>query len=202
MNPYVAQILEKVLEHRNQIVNSCDLVTNGTIMFNDEILKIMEANKDIMRVIISDYGKGLSKKVGEIEKEVKKRGINYRIQHYDVKAESWTYDGWVDFRDHTLKHDTEEKLIAQGKRCIFRIGHYWVINDGELHPCSRQYWRMHNEIIEYDLSGFIDLNQDNLDVLAERQKLYVLENGPYLKSCAYCNGCYAGIKRHRPAEQL
>lgn len=202
MNPELVPILKKTLEYRNQIESSLDMVTNGTIMFKEELLELLQANKDFMRVIISDYGKGLSVRIDDIEAELKKRGINYRIQHYDTRSDSWTYDGWVDFSDHSLKHNTEEKLIAQGKRCIFRLGHYWVINDGELHPCSRQYWRMREGILERDPDWYIDLNQEQMVLKAEQEKLAALESVPYLKSCAYCNGVHAGVKRYRPAEQL
>lgn len=202
MNPELVPILEKILQYREHIEDSVDIVTNGTIMFKPELLKFLGDNRDIMRVIVSDYGNGLSPRVAEIEEKLKELGVNYRIQNYDTNAEEWTYNGWVDFSDHSLKHDTEEKLLEQAKRCIFRQGHYWVINDGELHPCSRQYWRMREGILEKDNDWYIDLNKEDMDVMGEKDKLAALEKTPYLKSCAHCNGVYNGIKRYKPAEQL
>ena len=155
-----------------------------------------------MRIIISNYGKNLSTKINAIEEALNQIGVTYRIQNYDSESTEWTYDGWVDFTDHSLKHDTEEKLKRQGARCIFRQGHYWVINDGELHPCSRQYWRMRKGIIPKDKDWYLDLNELQMDLEEQRMKLQQLEQVPYLKSCAYCNGVYNGIKRYKPAEQL
>lgn len=202
INPDLVRIMEKVLSYKNNISDTIDIVTNGTIMFKEDLLQLLESNNEKMRVIISDYGNGLSSKIGEIENALTERNIVYRIQNYASNSDEWTYNGWVDFSDHSLKHDTEEKLIAQGKRCIFKQGHYYVINDGELHPCSRQYWRMRQGIMPKDEQWYIDLNQENIDIDKEQMKLKKLEEAQYLKSCAYCNGVYNGIKRYKPAEQL
>lgn len=202
LHPDLIKIMEKVLEYRCHILNSIDIVTNGTIMFSEELWECLEKNKCKIRIIISDYGRQLSPYVEEIEMELKQRKVNYRVQHYDNDVGEWTYNGWVDFRDHRLKHHTEQKKIEQAKRCIFRKGHYWVINDGELHPCSRQYWRMYSGVLERDKEWYIDLKGSDLDLNIEQKKLAMLESVPYLKSCAYCNGVYEGIERHRPAEQL
>ena len=202
MNPDFKKILEEVIKYKSKITGYIDMVTNGTIMFQEDLLNVLVMNKDIVRVIISNYGSNLSTKVGMIREKLEALGINYRIQDYDTDKEEWTYNGWVDFSDHSLKHDTMDKLLEQCKRCIFRLGHYYVINDGELHPCSRQYWRMHEGIMEKDEEWFIDLKNPNLSVEKETEKLYFLEETEYLKSCAYCNGVYNGIERHKPAEQL
>lgn len=202
MNPDLVPIMEHILKHGGQIENSIDIVTNGTIIFQEDLLNFLKKNNTKMRVIISNYGKNLSTKINDIEKALNQIGVTYRIQNYDSESTEWTYDGWVDFTDHSLKHDTEEKLKCQGARCIFRQGHYWVINDGELHPCSRQYWRMRKGIIPKDKDWYLDLNELQMDLKEQRTKLQQLEQVPYLKSCAYCNGVYNGIKRYKPAEQL
>lgn len=202
INPDLTEIMRYVFTYKSQIRKHIDIVTNGTILFKKDILELFSDNKDLVRVIISNYGKDLSPRVNEIEQQLRDIGIEYRIQNYDIAAEEWTYSGWVDFSDHSIKHKTLEEVKQQGKRCIFKLGHYYVINDGELHPCSRQYWRMRQGIMEKNQGWFIDLNQKNLDVDAEKRKLGFLEETEYLNSCAYCNGVWNGIQRHRPAEQL
>lgn len=202
MNPDFSKIMEEVIKYKSHITDSVDMVTNGTIMFPNDLLKVLAENKDIVRVIISNYGAALSTKVDMIKGQLEGLGINYKIQDYDTDKDEWTYDGWVDFSDHSLKHDTMEKLLEQCKKCIFRLGHYYVISEGELHPCSRQYYRMHEGIIEKDTDWYIDLKNPDLCVETETEKLTFLEKTKYLKSCAYCNGVYNGIECHKPAEQL
>ncbi len=202
MTPQLVQIMEKIMEYRDCIKGTVDIVTNGTIMFPDELLALFQRNSDKMRVIMSNYGKDLSGKIRDIEKALIERKIPYRIQNYASDSTEWTNDGWVDFSDHSLKHDTVEKLEIQGKKCFVRQGRYYVINAGELHPCFRQYWRMHTGIMELEDSEYIDLNQVNMDVNKELDKLKKINEYPYYKSCAYCNGLYNGIERYKPAEQL
>lgn len=201
INPDLVPIMEYVLKYEEQIENSIDIVTNGTIMFSDELLDLLQNHRNKLRIILSDYGESLSTKIKAIENVLKEKEITYRVQNYAAGSDNWTYNGWVDFTDHSLKHFTENELIQQGKRCIFRQGHYWVINNGELHPCSRQFWRMHQGIIPIDEEWYIDLIRlENVE--AGRERIRKLEDAVYLKSCAYCNGVYNGIERHRPAEQL
>jgi organic radical activating enzyme len=202
LHPNLVDILRKIIEYSDKIEDKIDIVTNGTIMFSNELIEFLEKNKNKMRVILSDYGCKLSKKIENISRELTKANIPYRIQNYSSDSDIWTYNGWVDFTDHSLKHRTENELIEQGKKCIFRLGHYYVINDGELHPCSRQYWRMHENIIPKDDYWYIDLKQRKMNIQKEEKKLQCLEEKIYLNSCAYCNGVYNGIKRYKPAEQL
>lgn len=198
----IVRIMELVFTYSNQVKETVDLVTNGTIPFSGDLLKVLERNREKARVIVSDYGADLSKNIGKIVQALEEHKICYRIQNYAGDGD-WLFDGWVDFRDHSLKHTTEEELLQQALRCIFRRGHYYVINDGELHPCSRSYWRMRNGIIPRDQKQYIDLlNMKDADVLEMKKRLLEIETLVALNSCAYCNGVYNGVERHKPAEQL
>lgn len=202
MHKDIARILALVISYRNQIQEHVDLVTNGTIKLSEELLEVLVENKEITRVIISDYGLDLSKQIPIIVEKLEQNGITYRIQSY-ANEENLLYDGWVDFTDHSLKHKTEKELLAQANRCIFRRGHYYVINDGELHPCSRSYWRMRINVIDKDKTQYINLLEQTDDRVDEnKKKLDFIENLVALNSCAYCHGVYNGIKRYKPAEQL
>lgn len=202
MHKDIAKIMEMVFSYRNQIEDTIDMVTNGTIPIGEDLLQVLQDNKDKARIIVSNYGKDLSKNIDKVIKALEEWGINYRVQNY-AGDDNWLFDGWVDFSDHSLKHDTPEKLRQQALRCIFRRGHYYVINDGELHPCSRSYWRMRTGVIPKNKEQYIDLlhaNEEETEELKERLKS--IENLEALNSCAYCNGVYNGIKRYKPAEQL
>ena len=198
----IAGIMELVFTYSNQVKQTVDLVTNGTIPFSGDLLKVLEKNREKARVIVSDYGADLSKNMGKIVQALEEHKIHYRIQNYTGNGD-WLFDGWVDFRDHSLKHITEEELLEQALKCIFRRGHYYVINDGELHPCSRSYWRMRSGIIPKDPEQYIDLlHMKDVDVAEVKKRLWGIEELVALNSCAYCNGVYNGVERHKPAEQL
>lgn len=199
MHKNLSQIFSLVLQYQTQIKDHIDIVTNGTLLFSPETLQILMSNPKI-RVIISDYGKDLSRKVEDLKKQLEDAHVFYRIQNY-AGDDNWLYNGWVDFRDHSIKHFNEEEIKAQAKSCIFRQGHYYVINEGELHPCSRQYWRMREGIMPKDKKYFVDLLA-NESVAEQRVKLERIENLEYLLSCSRCEGVRNNSKRYKPAEQL
>lgn len=199
LNPAFYDIMKLVYTYGRQIRNYIDIVTNGTMLMDVRTLELLKKNAKNTRVIISDYGKELSRKKEALVEQLQKYGIFYRVQNY-AGSEDWLYDGWVDFTDHSLKHTTPKELERQALRCIFRQGHYYVINEGELHPCSRSFWRMYKGIISRDEEQFLDLLHCTPQI--GRTKLEHIEKLVALNSCAYCNGVYPGVKRYRPAEQL
>lgn len=145
----VSQMMAEIMKYRERIENSIDLVTNGTLPLKDSLIDVLSQNKDMVRIIINNYGKDLSKNVDDIIAVLEQNDIFYRVQNYEEDSD-WTYDGWVDFRDHSLKHKTEEARLEQVRRCVFRRGHYYGISNGILHPCNRSYYRMESGIIDKD----------------------------------------------------
>lgn len=201
LNKDITKIMDKVYEFSDRIEKNIDIVTNGTLSMSEELLKLLSQYAEKTRVIISDYG-DLSKKRDELIAQLEKWNINYRVQNYAGES-NWLFDGWVDFSNHSLKHVTQGEVETQAHKCIFRQGHYYVINDGELHPCSRSYWRMREGIIPKDEKQYINLLDtfgDNIQ--GNRERLEAIEKLVSLNSCAYCNGVHDGVKRYKPAEQL
>ena len=193
--------MEYAFSYRDKIKSTLDIVTNATIPFPNDLIKVLGKNKDKSRVIISYYGESLSKKKDFIVKQLEENHINYRVQDYAANK-NWTYGGWVDFGDDTLKYNDTEELKKHADSCIFRQGKYYVINFGELHPCNRQFWRMYKNIIKKDDDFFIDLSADDFDIESAGKKLIALDSLEILPSCPYCNGCKKDSIRFRPAEQL
>ena len=199
MHRELVKIFENVFKYSMQIKDTIDLVTNGTIQIKEGILDFLEDNSEKVRVIISDYGV-LSPYVSEITESLRERNIKYRVAKY--YGEDLIYNGWVDFSDHSYKHTTKSEINAQGQRCIFRQGRYYLITEGELHPCSRSAWRMKSEIIPVLTNQKINLLNDLIDIKGEKEKLLELDKMIALTSCAYCNGVHEESERIKPAEQI
>ncbi|MBU5676669.1 radical SAM protein [Alkaliphilus sp. MSJ-5] len=199
MHKELLEILKNVLKYSTQIRDTIDIVTNGTLKMKTELLDFLQVNARKFRVIISDYGP-LSPNVDILVKDLSDRNIEHRVAKY--YGEDLTYDGWVDFSDHSQKHFTKSEIETQAKRCIFRQGRYYVITDGELHPCSRSAWRMRSEIISSYEDQKIDLLGDMIDINIQKEKLLELDNRVSLTSCAYCDGVHEDSERIIPAEQL
>lgn len=200
VNKELPQILEETFKYQNQVLNTIDIVTNGTLPISKELLTVLINHKDKVRVIISNYGP-LSRKINEVKEALETNGINVRIEEY-YDEETMKYGGWLDYRNHDLKHFTKEEIEKQASECIFRQGRYYDLNFTELHPCSRSFWRMINGIIKKDKTQYLDLLDENTSVEEKKDLLLYIDGLTSLNSCAHCDGNKPGAKRYKPAEQL
>lgn len=200
LNKDCYSILKEVFGYQAQIRGSIDFVTNGTIMIPDQILTLFEEHADHCKIVISNYGEHLSKKVDEIEKELKKRNIPYRISKF--YGDNLYYDGWIDFSNHSLKWKSVEERDMNAQQCVQRKGKYFVINEGEIHCCSRSFWRIHEKIIPKVKGEYVPLMDMTLSIEEKRADLLSMYQKKSSTSCAYCVGLCNGVKRVKPAEQM
>ena len=192
-------VLELVHTYSNQILKSVDFVTNGALMIAPQVIDFLTANRDKSRVIISDYGK-YSPQAGDLEKKLLDAGVSVRVEHYHGK--DLLHGGWIDFRDHSLKHITRADRDRQGASCFFKNKRNYTIRKNELHNCARSYWRMLQNIIPRNPEEYIDLLDTSESVPQQREKLRKLHSLVSVTSCAYCVGATDKTERHVPAEQL
>ena len=200
LNKDVYPILKEVYKYKEQIKCSVDFVTNGTIEIPDELLDLFELHKEETKVVLSNYGEKLSVKIDSIEEKLRQRGISYRISKF--YGENLYYDGWIDFTDHSLKWNTLEKRDCNAQKCVHRVGKYFVIDDGELHCCSRSYWRIRNHIIPKVKGEYVPLLDESVSIEEKRKDLIEMLQKKSSTSCAYCVGLCNDAKRVKPAEQL
>lgn len=200
LNKDLKDILSEAWKYRNQIIGTIDMVTNSTIMIPCEILDFFEKHKEKTRIILSDYGKELSKEIGNIEEQLVNRGITYRISK--LSGDDLYYGGWIDFSDHSLKWKTKEERDANAMKCLHGTGKYFVINDGCIHRCSRSYWRMKSGIIPYTKGEYVPLLDEEISLEEKRELLLGMLDMVSSTSCAYCVGFRNGIPRVKPAIQL
>lgn len=199
MHKDLLPVLKEVHKYKDQITGSVDFVTNGTLNIPEDILAFFEEHAEKTRIILSDYGE-LSTKIGAISAELDKRNIPYRISNFH--GDNLYYDGWIDFTDHSKKIDDIAARDAQGRVCVHRAGRYFVINDGELHSCSRSYWRISRGLIPRNPKEYVPLLDDTMTVQEKRDVLRYMFSQDSSTSCAHCVGLRNDVPRHRAAEQL
>lgn len=78
----------------------------------------------------------------------------------------------------------------------------FVIYDGELHCCSRSYWRIKNQIIPKVKGEYVPLLDDTISLEEKRRDLIEMNSKKSSSSCAYCVGLCNDAKRVQPAQQL
>lgn len=200
LNKDVCLILQEVFKFEKQINGSVDFVTNGTIEISEDILNLFELHKNNAKVILSDYGAELSTKLKKIEKQLKEHFISYRVSK--LHGGDMYYDGWIDFSDQSLKWNTIEERDRNAQKCIHRVGKYFVIDDGELHCCSRSYWRIHEGIIPKIKGEYVALLDESTSLEEKRKDLIEMYNKKSSTSCGYCIGFCNDVPRVTPAQQL
>lgn len=193
-------ILKEVFKFEKQIKYSVDFVTNGTMYIPSEILELFASNKNKVKVVLSDYGESLSKNIEQIQDDLQKYDISYRISKF--YGDDLYYDGWIDFTDHSLKWNTIEERDCNAQKCVHAVGKYFVINNGELHRCSRSFWRMHKNIIPKVEGEYVPLVDQSISLDRKREILEGMYNMKSGTSCAYCVGLCNDVPRVRPAQQL
>ncbi len=193
------RIIKKALEYSDQMKRFL-ILTNGTLLFEDEVIQILKENKDMCHVTISDYG-DLSIKTKELADILHQNDISCRKIKYN--GDNLFFDGWVDFGDHTQKHFTQEEIDEKGRKCSVRNRHcnFYIIN-GEIHSCGRSYRRMELNIIPKNKKEYVDLFDDSISNEEKRKTLNYIYNSTSATSCAYCNGLCKDSPRFQPAEQL
>ena len=199
LHPDIVKILNAVKNYSERITERIDIVTNGTIMFTDELLAFFVENSPKTKVIISHYGQ-YSPKADMLIDKLTELGINYRAAKY--YGDDLLYGGWLDFRDHSQKHFSPEAVARQAEGCIVSRNRYYLISEGEMHTCTRAHWRMREGIIPRNREEYLDLLDPKADLESQKITLTKLETRASTTSCAYCHGSNDSHLRYTPAEQL
>lgn len=200
LNKELLKILNEVIKYSNQINKSIDFVTNGTIKISNEILTFFKENNKKTKIVLSDYGPELSVELKNIEHDLILNGITYRVSHFF--GDDLYYNGWIDFTDHSYRWTNKKDRDQNASQCLHRTGKYFLINDGELHSCSRSFWRMREGIIPKIKEEYIPLMDDTLSVAEKKQILLNMYNMKSSTSCAYCVGFRNDVERTYPAQQI
>lgn len=192
INPQINDIIKELLIYEKQITKEIIIITNGTIVLSEELLEILKSNVKI-KVIVNNYG-AISKNAFLDKELLIKSNIKYIFYTEENRY------GWIDCRDHSLKHFTDVDRDNQASQCAFWIGKKYVINRRKMYTCTRSAYRIQEKLIPFSEYDYIDLLED--DKLLRREKLNYLANLKSSVSCAYCEGLTEKTPKYKAAEQL
>lgn len=195
--------------HILNLINGCrkftdkmekfEIITNGTIVPNDEILQALSIT-DKVDIMIDDYGSELSYKAEELTKAFEEYNIKYRRRKY--YGEDAHLGGWLDISDFAYKKRSEEENRQLYLKCMYSnvFGHHYFLIDGAVYMCY-----VNNKLLA-DISEKDDERVEILDMELTneqiKEKLFGLRQREHLSVCAYCNGFLNDGKRYPPAEQF
>lgn len=201
--PLLYRPLPQLLEHLNRYSSRFELfsmVTNGSLLFSGETLNALSAIGRKVRVIVDDYGPELSVAARQNAGLLEQAGIRYELRDQYENVHS---DGWLDFRDLTLKRDGDgaKKLFAQ---CVCPQKLHWVItlHDGRLYPCHVARRCSELGTVPMAFPDCIDLYASGLTDGQLKEQIMGLYSVEALTACRYCEGFVEARERKIPAEQM
>ncbi len=171
LHPKLAYIVRQILKLDN--IKRIQIVTNGTLLFDEHTLKVLKNNPRIS-VDISNYGEK-SLKRDELIEQLKRNHIKYYTQEDRIV--------WTKQADCTYRNRNYEQLKAVLARC-----HMDCISmlNGKIHLCPRSSHAMDLEIVPNRGADYFDLRQKR--ALKECKKsLYRLLNTTNILACNYCD---------------
>lgn len=169
MHPYLKELIMGMLKYEK--VKNIQIVTNGTMLFKDDILKVLR-NKRIS-VDISNYG-SISRNYDNLIRQLRNNNIKFCTN----KELKWTPQGDFSCRNRSQK---ELKKIFKNCRsdCISLL-------EGELHLCPRSSNGSDLHIFEADLSDYVNL-RNYKSKRKVRELLFNLLNNKSIIACNYCD---------------
>lgn len=168
LHPDLKRLLKEILKNKN--IDNIQIVTNGTILFRDDIIPILRNSK--VSVDISYYG-GVSKKYNALLKQLK----DNRIKFITNKKLKWTKQS-----DFSYQNRTQKNLEQVLKKCKLDCISFF---DGCMHLCPRSSNGNDLKIFDADSLDFVNLRGEKKKSQA-RKKLFLLLNKKSIVACNYC----------------
>lgn len=204
--PLLRNDLPIVINHLHKYADNIEkltIITNGTIVPSNELIKAFAKYGDKLYVMIDDYGSDLSVNAEKIATSLSVLN-NANIERRKHYGEHTHCGGWVDYGVSSENKKSIEEAKLQFSKCanpqIRKFCMYMV--DGILYPCYRLLRSIELRIsLPFDYEYF-DLFDDRFTVDQQRERIDAAYHFELLSSCMYCNGMREDSERFAPAEQL
>ena len=169
--PLVHKDLIYILAEIGKIPNiaNVELVTNGTVLFSDELLMLLKDSK--YSVDISNY-KENSKHYKEIISSLRKNHIAFITEK---KGMTWWAMSDIRYRNRNVKQ-LQKALKSCKMDCLNML-------NGAFHLCPRSSHGMELKIVEERQRDVVYIRKNN----SIGKELYNLLNTDYINACNYCD---------------
>ena len=178
----IAQILSLPEVKGNQKALGIQITTNGTVLFREDVLKVMQQEKRL-GILLSNYG-NLSPKEESLKKQLSEHKIAF--------SEIGLRDEWCVWGDpQHIYHDADmaKYLFDYCKSKSFCT----TVLDGKYYTCPRA---AHGEALGFYQEKSVDLLAPvETEVLREQLKTYYYRSDPP-EACASCTG-HCGLRTER-----
>jgi hypothetical protein len=170
LHPELAKIINEI--SKEEKINKVQIVTNGTLLFSDDAIKILKGNKKLS-VDISFYG-NYSIKYKEFVGQLKKNHLVYCSNKNLV---------WTKQNDCTYKARKRNELEYVYAHC--KLDCISMLN-GKIHVCPRSSNGDDIGVLKAGKNDFVNIRQKGL-IKNIRENIYILLNAKYVNACNYCD---------------
>ena len=190
--PAVVDRLTKGRKPSDPQVKRVVLYTNGTIVPKAEQLESLK--DDRVLVIATDYGRNLSRKLGDLKRLFE----THEIRHHILQIDEWLDCAGIEDNGRTPEENRQIFKICCAKNML-------TLSDGKLFRCPYS-------ANAYRLSAVPDVKSDYVDLLSEpldgeglpatrtKVRRYLYET-PHLNVCDFCSGRPLAGREVAPAVQ-
>ncbi len=179
LHPNIDQIILYIGEHYRNKVGYFGLITNGTIIPNDNTIKLL-ANNNVC-VSISDYelSREYTQKVDTLCEVLARNGIRF-FRNSSIK--------WFDFGHPCDEPRFEGNKAAQHMKLCNSI--YHVINDEKYYACGTAWAAQRSGLFPESDYGYVDLRKDDRENIRKSILACTMlkVKNDYLEFCQICGG--------------
>ena len=197
----IVELCQFLVDNREKF-GRIDFQTNGTVLFTDNLLKVMSQSEK-MTFFIDNYGPDISTKVEQNVERCEKWGVKYKVRKY--YGEDAHMNGWIDWspRKEKISKEAAQKqfnLCANGmpgKRPFVIYGNLLTL-------CAMPFCRYHIGAQPLEDVLCLDLADTEMGLAEKRNQLIQMRDTDYNPGCQYC--CGLGVnpnaKRYKAGEQV
>ncbi|MGN1135976.1 MAG: hypothetical protein ACI4SF_07135 [Oscillospiraceae bacterium] len=158
-------------------IEKIEIVSNGTIIPNEEMMNVLCKFTSKVKVLISDYsGAGVNN--SDTIAAFAQRGINYKVMK-DMT--------WLDKSDTSRKALNDEELVLAAKKCSsFKKEPYFTLTDGIItaHCPTAGSLLYYLDLYDECAGAYVDIRK--LEAAELKEALNKLNSSKSLPMCRYC----------------
>ena len=192
-----AEILEHLVNYKDKIEVEIPIITNGTVLPDQAVLRAAGLLGEKVRFIVDNYG-AISRHVEELASLLEEKHIRCTIRNYD----DCYCGGWVDLYGNYEKKWDKAGAEALHSRCAWvrKLKGVMEVIGGQIYfcPASRVFYERGLAVAEDERIRFMD----GRPVEEVRRQIRGLFEKRSLAACQYCGGIHEDSARCKPAVQL
>lgn len=154
-------------------IDVVEVITNGTLLPNEEVLNVMSKYNKKTYLYISNYSSNES-----LKPRLKHEKIKNLLKNYDIKLQMVDVMGWLEEFGFKEQADDETKTINKYRKC--HCSHCTQVFNNKIYVCSKASSAIELNLINVD--DYIDL----LKTTDLKQDFVTFFDRNYLKGCEYC----------------